>query len=252
MKSLFYLFTILVVICGCKKDCFEPPIVKFPSTISGYYYDSGQSNGFNSSIESFDFILTYDSKGKIIRRNGYKETTEFSPNNIQTVENYDSLSYKDDSIFIFNKWHNLTFNTFSVNNEYIVVYNENGILRRIMGNYYTENFYYNKNNRMDSSYLLIEYAPGIRAITNAKKYCYSNEGNLIEIKYVNTDFGTEPNVIKSGSQIFSGFDNADNPFKGLWMFDDMFLRSVSNNNYTKQDNNEWIFSYDDCGYIKFY
>ena len=169
MKQLFYFFILLAIIYSCKKDCNETPIVKFPSTVTGYYYDFGQTAGYNSSLESFDFVLTYNSKGKIIRRNGYTETTEFSPNDIQTVENYDSLSYKADTIYIFNKWHNITYNIFTIKTEYTVIFNENGILKREQKNGLIEEFYYD-NNRIDSSYLLFEINPGTPLLSNAKKY----------------------------------------------------------------------------------
>jgi len=131
----------------------------------------------------------------------------------------------------------------SVNDTLNFEYDQNGLLSKIEKNNNPYNkkeslYYFNLNKNLDSivtSSYYLDY--------NTSNYEY--EGKTVEV--------------------FSGYDSSPNPLKHLGIFDELFYRSLSTNNYTEyklkkynhldvmfgEDFRNWSFVYDANGTIRF-
>lgn len=244
MKHLYFLI-ILIFLLGCQKDehC-NSRLDKYPNLVTGYFY--------TAQHELFDFQLKYNSEGKIIKRVGgvtnitFPITSRFMSNNV-----YDSISYNSDTIIITNifikPYYGGTYN--EIQKETKIILSENGnFARSFTDNGFSTEYFYNSNNQISKKIATVIYNSNVNWTWNYT-YNYSENGNLTSYDLIFNDGFKDSNISTSH---FSNFDNSPNSFKDLSLFEDTFLRSLSTNNFRKYNDMEWEFSYDDCGYIKFY
>lgn len=82
---------------------------------------------------------------------------------------------------------------------------------------------------------------------------YYTNGNLESISTVfSTKYDDIPFVVldKKETQLFSGYDNAQNPFKKLQIFEETFNRSLSENNFTEYVKISNTYTYPDNDYYQ--
>lgn len=98
-------------------------------------------------------------------------------------------------------------------------------------------------------------------ISYVENFYYDANGNLTKSEYFE-----QQNGVSKGEKIirtFEDYDSSGNPFKKLYLLDEFFYRSLSNNNFRKyteiqysndvignQTTSSWTFSYDSNGQIK--
>ena len=136
-----------------------------------------------------------------------------------------------------------------------IILSENGNFKTINKDPgFTTSFLYNKNNQIVNK---LTYCDNCSVdMTWNTTFTYSVDGNLALSKTIFIDKNN--NITDTITEEFSNYDKSPNSFKILRIFDDTFLRSLSENNYkksfsigTENWNNEWEFNYDSCGNLKF-
>lgn len=85
------------------------------------------------------------------------------------------------------------------------------------------------------------YSRGIK--TSNLYYSNNNLDSIVTINTSKTNWDTEPTLSSKTTHHFSGYDQANNPFKSLQIFEDCFFRSLSENNFTeyKQTSNSYYY-----------
>lgn len=100
-----------------------------------------------------------------------------------------------------------------------------------------------------------------------KTFTYNAAGNLTQVN--GSTYARDTNQkLRETVETFEGYDNSANPLKQLWLWDDLFYRSLSNNNFTKfsfmetqldasgtliatnRSTAAWTFKYDNKGRIQ--
>ncbi|SEK46419.1 hypothetical protein SAMN04488505_101248 [Chitinophaga rupis] len=102
---------------------------------------------------------------------------------------------------------------------------ENGRLKRIVKAPDTTYFYYNAKNQP------IKTETFSRSVHITRSFVFDNSGNLQSVKSSSTSRYDEQ-VISQEEETFTGYDNKPNPLKGLWLWDDLYYRTVSANNFS--------------------
>lgn len=247
----YYFLLIIIFLLGCKgEELCNSRLDQYPNIVTGYYLLS------NPDSININFKLKYNSKGQIIRRIGgfYYDKNTYMPRSFFTDNVYDSIVYIGDTIKILNIYlqPNEYYVSRSLQEETTIVLSENGNFKEsYKSDGQSMKYYYNKNNQISKTITTISVDTSVMFTWN-RTFFYSASANLDSCRTIFTD----ANSTISSLSNFSNFDNVPNPFKSLRMFDDTFIRSLSENNYRKKyssANNfaEWQFSYDECGNIKF-
>lgn len=230
---------------GCKgEELCNSRLDGYPSLATGYIYI------LTPNITNFNFKLEYNSKGQIIRRVGgvyndnFRDMTYFSDNV------YDSIAYISDTIRILNiygeprnygTYRQLQMKTdivLSDNGNFKVKYRDDGL---------TTSYIYNEKNQIFNTISIYSDGFAEEEMTWNTTYSYSADGNLTSYKLI---FKTS-SLCDTSITTFSNYDKAPNPFKLLQVFDDTFIRSLSENNFRIENNTTWDFYYDNCGNLKF-
>jgi hypothetical protein len=205
--------------------------------------------------------------GKVARRDGgflsiptgagwtYKYTRDI----------YDVVAYYPDSIIIRTE-DMIPDVTVLPNKRKLIL--ENGRLRYRL--------YYSGPNNADIDTIKISYDASGKANKaevflnlsyTVKTFTYNVAGNLTQVN--GTTYARDNNQkLKETLEMFEGYDNSANPLKNLWLWDDLFFRSLSSNNFTKCSSMEtqlgaggttiavhrstsvWTFKYDNRGRIQ--
>jgi len=104
-----------------------------------------------------------------------------------------------------------------------------------------------------------------RNILTTKRFYFNHEGNLQETQTYAYDHEYNE-ILFTETETFGGYDRARNPLKELGLLEEVFLRSLSENNfsrYTRErrnylgyvyetENRSWVFKYDEAGNIIFH
>lgn len=205
--------------------------------------------------------LEYDSNARVVKRiGGFLHT---SANSFFSDKIYDEVSYTDNEIIVEKKTTSTEFQvdkfirTYRLNNGKIV----EKTIDRGQSNNRVYTYEYNAKNRISK----MEYKTTFSS--DESNFYYSTKNNLDSIVtkkyYINSQNQKEytGKVVKA----FSGYDTAKNPLKQLVIFEEVFNRSLSENNFAKyvetsfnKDNEntyvyeaEWQMSYDPNGNINF-
>lgn len=263
MKRIVSILISLMVILV---SCDDNPVVISPK-LSSYYYAYMQYPLSAKDNPDTDNLVKLDYNGdKVIKRTGgllaISPTTGFdymysellydniihSENQIiirHYIQGDDSATLLDESIIEMDSQYRIAkksiFDTYSNRTDTIFYsYNSDGILiqsiqkRPFSSTFISESslYYYNENSNLDS------------VVTN----------RTIENEFVGKT-----------REIFSHYDGSSNPLKKLGIFEEIFYRSISVNNYSlyqmyeydeennriKEEERSWSFSYDKAGNIEF-
>ncbi|KAA9327366.1 hypothetical protein [Adhaeribacter soli] len=271
-KYLF--FALIILTLGCKKEQDEikpqpdlqpepvPLFLKPEKYLMPYML---YANWTMYSSEMPIVTLEYDARGNVIKRNG--GLLPINPNSgydgIYSPGVYEEVKYFQNEILITQAD---TFKNLNVypNPKRIFLDQQNRIQKTIKettiyNTSYDTVFYYYTGDKLTSTVY-----PKYPA-TLTKHFIYNHAGNLIQTnaiyfnKYLNDTMYTE-------TETFTNYDNAPNPLKRLGIFDELFYRSLSQNNFRsysfvridkygyimKSNNRNWQFKYDSSGNIILY
>jgi hypothetical protein len=194
--------------------------------------------------------LEYDGDKIIKRIGGTLQLSSSSPYSyIFSKEVYDEISYSSDEAVMITKFDSPDINTsdwkekFRFSHGKIV---ECIILKNYSDNNDTIKYYYK--NRV----LVKRVSYGRKGLNYQSQYYYNNHRNIDSIitRYaarnpVTRNWEINMTGNKRVKEIFLDFDNYANPVKNLMIFDEIFNRSLSENNYSRYEK----YEYDENGTI---
>jgi len=251
-KNKFFFFGILIILLttlSCSTDDSEnliPPVDNFK--IVSYHGFYGQYNiQLSQNIAQDDLVkFEYDQFGRIINRIG--NVVYASPNS--GIEGYlhnllyTSVTYSNNKIYLEKKiYPNGNLTTVPENERTISLDVNNRMIQKItfeseLGSTPqrdTTNYTYDGDKLI--SYIKTSNVEGsnwdTRYFEESNLY-YTNE-NLDSIVTISSrKHSDEPYLIlkKKETQLFEGYDVAQNPFRKLQVFEETFNRSLSENNFT--------------------
>lgn len=108
---------------------------------------------------------------------------------------------------------------------------ENGRLKRIIKAPDTTYFYYNAKNQPAKTET---FSRGAHITRN---FVFDNSGNLQNVKSTSVS-RYDDQVVYQEEETFTGYDNKPNPLKGLWLWDDLYYRTLSANNFSAYTYNQ--------------
>lgn len=262
MKKILFL-VLFVSVFGCSND--DNGSTNSDDLIQNYYYDYMlypgrvlQNNASENKVK-FEYDLNNNIKKRIGGMTPLDLSTGYDYTFVETI--FDELTYLPNQIFIEKK---TTSNIVSVlkferklfldsQNRLLkkVIYRENAIQERDT-TYYTYNL----------SGILKESSKTINNEFENSIYYFNQSKNLDSVvtkKFQNS------NLILKTIEIFSEYDNAENPLKKLLIFEETFYRALSKNNFKRYDKREynalneligtsfktWNLIYDSNGKVKF-
>lgn len=79
-------------------------------------------------------------------------------------------------------------------------------------------------------------------------YTGANLDSIVTLKSMKFSDWTYAILLEKESEIFSGYDNAHNPFRNLQIFEETFRRSLSQNNYTEYKKTRSLYNYPNDDY----
>ena len=258
-KLLFLIF--IISIFSCSKDEIENTSVLPKPLIENfsYFFMLGPSAVLHSTTSNL-VTLEYDSNNLLLARNGgYSNLSPssgfnyFFDNEVQFT-----FTYLDEEIIIErNPSH-----TSPLNKKTTFLLEDDKIVQKIVENPNTiMTFYeYNSIEKISNSITTINTWNYMES-----HYYYSTMKNLDSV-ITRTYQSNVP--IKKVVEVFSEYDNVQNPLKNMMFFEDTFYRSLSENNYSKyeyfiyntyyddeslagQGYKNWSLVYDESGNINF-
>lgn len=263
MKNISLIFILLFILSCDRNDNNLEKIPENKQFISGYspYYmvdllKNMEENSYKVILENDGNHYTKKKYSGFLNVGNGVISLDTREDIISTEDNEIKVEQKDRVItnyhFVVKMKNNKMIEKITTNykNKDTLIYTyENQQLRTITnrnnGIFYKAKVYYNTQNNIDS--ILITYNNGVE---------YSHQGN----PYYIFDENRKP----SQKIVLSDYDSYDNPLKNLGYFDDLFIRSLSRNNFRKYrrysyDNNgniisesgkEWTLHYEN-GKVKF-
>lgn len=263
MKNISLIFILLFILSCDRNDNNLEKIPENKQFISGYFPYYMVDLLKNMEENSYKVILEND--GNHYTKKKYSGFLNVGNGVISLDTREDIISTEDNEIKVEQKDRVITNYHFVVkmknnkmiekittnykNKDTLVYTYENQQLRTIInrnnGIRYKAKIYYNTRNNVDS--ILITYNSGVE---------YNHQGNPYHI--------FDENRKPSQKIVLSDYDSYDNPLKNLGYFDDLFIRSLSRNNFRKYrrygyDNNgniisesgsDWTLRYEN-GKVKF-
>lgn len=207
--------------------------------------------------------LEYDANGKILKRkSGPLPLASSSGYDFYFSDSlYEDLAYQPNQITITKKD---AYKNLDVPPDRKVIFLENEKMVRAI----TERTGNLEN--LDTTYFYYAQDKVVRTVlkdrntVHTKAYFYNGAGNLTLIKGHGIDRYTQDTTYLQ-LETFENYDQAANPVKNLYMFDELFLRSLSTNNYQKytrhqyskdsttvsKETKNWILKYDAAGNVRF-
>lgn len=228
-------------------------------------------SGHWANPNEMDYYFLYDTQNRLVRKNGgirgMASSTGF--NGFFSTEIYTQLTYDGNRVTVEDFSSSPDFNVFT-NTNYYTLNSSNQIVEREIPNpnsveWYKKQIYIYSNNKLveiKTSLPNMPYFPddGDYIKTYSEKFYYDANGNLAKTEYFEQHDG-----ISIGEKIirtFEDYDTSTNPTKRLYLLNEYFYRSISNNNFRKYTEtryyyNEtpsvsektWVFNYDSSGNI---
>lgn len=272
-KICFFIMTLLFIV-GCRKDNESTDKQMIDSYYYGYMdYPLYGTYGNPLTVrpnQGTDNLVKFEyNGGKIVKRIG--GLLYISPatgyNLMFTTDYYLNLTYHNNQITIATY---IDGNTMATNDKVIFMNAQNQMVRKVVNPYNNEvridtiSYTYNSNGFLIQSTNERHYIHEKFIVTETSIYYYNRDNNLDSI--VSRVFDEEGEFIWDKEvAIFSNYDNSTNPLKDLIIFDDIFYRSLSRNNYSsyalfqydalgkwfKKESRTWTFIYDKDGNIDF-
>lgn len=248
---------------GCNSDDQSSTTPEPTYHINEYYFNHMMYP--NGVMENLDNLvkIEYDTNLNITQRKG--GYTAFDPATgyafIFTDVLYDQLTYSSNQIFIEKK----TTSTFSVPKfeRKIFLDNQHRMIKKAIFREFDltprDTFYYSYN----ANGKLIESRNGnINSAHEVSSFYYNSANNLDSIVTQKYQAATiQSKVVEE----FSNYDSAANPVKNLFLFEETFYRSLTQNNFRKYERKEydaddhltfssfknWTLIYDESGNVQF-
>lgn len=238
MKLHFYFVLVLsfFLFTSCNNDDDDNPTPTEEILLQEYlsHYMFADNNN------SMKLAIDYQNQKPIKRR-----TITDSPGNpiggVGTFGNfYDELTYNGNSVIIIKK--NVDYPN-EESDKSMLIYNNNQIVEK----YYfgdsniaiTKHVYHYTNDKITRiQNYMTDYNGGIYLNSQSEISYNGNNLNQITTRHAKYDSATNSYILNTNDlekevETFSGFDNYQNPTKKLKMFDGLFLRSLSENNFTQ-------------------
>jgi hypothetical protein len=265
MFKLFILLCLFFCIVSCNK-----PATDVPGENNFYKVDSIQGKYLFSNEEPVNYLtaagtayITYNISNKIIkRRGGYIPIPTTSGSSYFYVkEVFDTIRYIANGNVVIDLSTSLSGISFTGGGRREIILSNNLVSKRISYNQESSNndndttvYFYDAANRVQRTeqYLFSTYY--------VKNFFFDSNGNLVKTTGIRKR-RSDNTIINTTEEVFSGFDNQPNPLKLFNFWDDTFLRSLSNNNFTgysyikkdqtnniiKQEQKNWTLVYDAGG-----
>jgi hypothetical protein len=263
----------LLFMAGCRKDN-EPSVNQ---RVDSYYYGYmdyplygtyGNPLSVRPNFEADNLVKFEYNGGKIVKRIG--GLLYVSPGS-----GYDLMFSSDRSLELTYKGSQITIasyiygQTSAANDQIIFKNTHNQMVKKVVRPYDavridTIAYTYNSSGFLIQSINERHYLHDNFIVTETSLYYYNGNNNLDSI--VSRVFDEEGEFIWDKQvAIFNNYDNSPNPLKDLIIFDDIFYRSLSRNNYSsyalfqynaigkwiKRESRSWTFIYDKDGNIDF-
>ncbi|WP_157804988.1 hypothetical protein [Confluentibacter lentus] len=194
-----------------------------------------------------DFLLSFNSLGYVFNSSFHEDIV-------------DELSYSKNKIIIEKKSYNPSIDRLYNRLRTIDLSNDGHMIKKTIlelgasGNFsdkdtVTIQYTYNQNKLLTKAYLTkkINSSTIGRRFYDNSLYYYNQKDNLdsiITIRQTYEDIDKKLIPIQKIVEVFSNYDNASNPTKNLFMFDETFKRSLSKNNYASYTNSVYTYSND--------
>lgn len=263
----------MLFVLGCRKD--NEPFVK--QKVDSYYYgymdytlygNYGNLLTVRPNAETDNLVKFEYNGGKIVKRIGgllyINPATGYDY--MFSTDYYLELTYHNNQITIATY---IFGNTSAANDQIIFKNTHNQMVKKVVKPYDnvridTIAYTYNSNGFLIKSINERHYLHDNFIVTETSLYYYNGNNNLDSI--VSRVFDEEGEFIWDKKvAIFSNYDNSPNPLKDMIIFDDIFYRSLSRNNYSsyalfqynafgkwiKRESRTWTFIYDKDGNIDF-
>jgi hypothetical protein len=267
IKSQFYLLATLIVFASCNKKNNEPSSPDFfkVDSLKAKYLFSHDFHRSEAGIINADAWFYFDGNN-IVKRVGANITGVGGGgySGVYSKAVYDTV-YRQNSLMILETMDTFSFaNVHPARRELTI---ENGLLtkRILRASSQEENdttFYY-----YDQGKKLVKTVQNLRYSFIERTYSYDGNDNLqrVDWKFISRpQYGSTLDY--TAEEIFSDYDNSPNILKAYYMWEDIFLRTLSKNNFRsysykkisvtsgltqEQQQLWWTYAYDSNGRIDF-
>lgn len=267
MKIIYILLSICILFTSCSEDTNSSPENAYH--INAYFFRyMDYPEGTSQSMTYDDNLakINYDNSYKILKRiGGFRAIDQATGSSyFFSSDIYDTITYSQNQILVKQKLNSTIFHV-PLFERKLILNNQGKVIKKLIYREYfdlpiVDTVYYSYNSLGN----LMETRKGkVEHITESSKYYFNENKNLDSIvtKKYYLEYLEQKTV-----EIFSDFDNANNPLKNLFIFEETFNRSLSKNNYRKyeikkyRDTNNyeeestiktWNLIYDNQGEVKF-
>jgi len=194
--------------------------------------------------ELIDFYFEYDTQKKLIKKtSGIYSSNGYFLNNF-----YTSLIYKGNKVTV-EEFSSLATHIVFKNTNYYTLNNKNQIIIREIpdtqhNDRYKKYLYKYDNNKLIEITTTLPNRPYdinkpyySYVLTYSEKLYYDSNGNLSKTEYYEQHDGV--NVGNKIIRTFEDYDTSYNPTKRLFLLEEYFYRSLSNNNFRKYTKNTY-------------
>lgn len=232
--SAVYVPIVAFFITSCSKsdtavDNPSTPIIKVDSVQEKYLFTN--ETRVTGSVLNGTAVIQFNDN-QVVKRAGayvsYLDNGNFVSN--YTTSLYDTVIYQSpNSLTMLQKTYDLRFTVPPLKREITL---EDGLLKKKITYGLradlpndTVYYYYDNNKRIQRTekYFLHDYV--------VRTYLFDASGNLTRVSSVRKGKVTG-NVTAMEDEEFGGYDNKPNPLKRYFLWDDLYLRSLSANNFT--------------------
>ena len=255
--SLLVLMT-LIIITSCSKSDGLPPAFNFikVDSIQGRYLIDQEKHTGSFFLGIITAHFEYQNNKLSKRRGGYipmpASSGYTSPR--YSTEIYDSVHLNSSNLITLVTKYNLTDDLPPKKTE--ITFANGMITKKItFDEKRPDTIYY----FYDSQRRLKKTEQYFKSDKITKEYTFDDKGNLKKITTIEKA-RYEDYVNYTSEELFGGYDNKPNPLKGLCLWQDLFYRSLSNNNFTTysytqgsyyMESHEWKLTYDQNGNADF-
>jgi hypothetical protein len=241
MKKIIFILIITLFI-GCTNDesNSENNINYINISINEYNFNLNEGSQYNYAPNNIIFDKL---NGNVVKRKGYPITasTISGSQNYFTYNIYDTIYKENNKITLFKKV--IPFNgitAISPDKKEFFLHNNGKINYKIN---YKEEYTNSDNDTLYFNYsnekIIQTYSKAYGYKTKESDFYYNTNENLDSIvtKFYYYDSQLNQILLSPTREVetFEGYDTSMNPFSSLTIFDDMFKRSLSKNNYSKHN-----------------
>jgi hypothetical protein len=235
-KISFVLVAIFIIGCTNDEPNSENVINYMDISINEYNFNLNEGSQYNYTPNN---IIFEKLNGNVVKRKGYPIVATSIPGsqNYFTYNIYDTIFKENNKITIFNKV--IPFNgitSIAPNKKEFFLNNDGKIIYKIN---YNQEYNNSDNDTVFFDYLdtkiIKTYSKNYGTKTKESNFYYNTNQNLDSIvtNFYSYDYQLNQMIVVPTYEVetFEQYDNVSNPFSSLTIFDDMFKRSLSKNNY---------------------